>query len=227
MADDPSWPPQASDLYRSDAPERPVFQGDVFDEIPFVKARSAGDPDRDPNLVVERRLVAVVGYPCEIYQGGKLTKVQTVAPVTSASKVGLPINWDGAYTYCPLPNLKDDGDLYAVEMRAMANIDASYLTKDRRIRSLSSLGWAIFRQRLTLCTTRVLIPLDALERVGEALFEEVDFWEQWCRTGRAEADFQAWLDEHDPRYSGFTRRDLLDRGQYEAVGAAMLTELSR
>lgn len=50
-----SWPPSPEDLYLDGAQGRPLFQGDVFDDVPFVKARSALNPARDPNLVVDRR----------------------------------------------------------------------------------------------------------------------------------------------------------------------------
>lgn len=83
---EPSWPPSPEDLYLPANGTRPVFQGDVFKDVPFVKARSAGDPNRDPNTVVERRLIAVVGYTCDIYEKGRLVKVQTVAPVVSQTE---------------------------------------------------------------------------------------------------------------------------------------------
>lgn len=51
----------------------------MFDDVPFVKAKCAGNPDRDPNRVVERRMVALLGYPCDIYEQGRLVKVQSVA----------------------------------------------------------------------------------------------------------------------------------------------------
>lgn len=216
-----AWPPEPSDYYLPASPRRPLFQGDVFDDIPLVKAKSAGSPDKDPNLVVERRLVALVGYPCDTYANGKPIKVQTIAPVTAAQKAGIPPNWDGAFTFSPLIDLRGDGVPYAVDLRAAANIDASYLTRGRRIRSLSEFGWAVFRQRRALCDTRAVIPLDALRQIGEPIWQEFEAWQRWCESGRPESNFQSWLDERERDLSGFTRRAALERGMYPMVRAAL------
>ena len=90
-----------------------MFQGDVFSDVPFLKGRSAGDTAEDPNLVIERRTVAVLGYRCDVYHGGRRVEVQAIAPVVDARKAGIPPNWDGAYSYFPLPDLIGEGTLYA------------------------------------------------------------------------------------------------------------------
>lgn len=221
-----TWPPSADDLYLSHSPDRPLFQGDVFTDVPFVKSRSAGNPSKDPNVVIERRMVALVGYPCDIYDGGRRVKVQTVAPVVNAAKVGIPANWDGAFTYFPLPDLLGDGVPYAVELRTAGNIDVSYLTQDRRVRSLTRFGWAVFRQRLALCSTRAVIPLDALETIGAQLWDELEAWQRWCEVRGDEAGFQTWLDQPDPKLSGFPRRRALERGHYQMVRMSLEAELA-
>ncbi|MDN4161080.1 hypothetical protein [Nocardioides abyssi] len=190
---------------------RPLFQGDVFRDVPFTKARSAGNPDRDPNVVIERRMVALLGYPCDIYNDGRLVKVQTVAPVVDATKMGIPPDWDGAFTLAPLPDLLGDGNTYAVDLRTAANIDASYLTTDRRVRALSEDGWALFRQRTILCDTRAMIELAPLRDFGSPLWAEIELWQEWNEAGQDPAAFQPWLDTHDPHFGGFTRRSALER----------------
>ena len=198
----------------------------MFSDIPFVKGRSAGDPAKDPNLVVERRMVALLGYPCDVYQGGRRVKVQMIAPVVDATKAGIPPNWDGAYGYFPLPDLVGDGRLYAAELRTAANIDVSYLTAHRRLRSLSRFGWAVFRQRLALSATRTIIPLDALDTIGAYLWQEVEAWQRWCEVRGDEPGFQDWLDQPDPTLSGFPRRRALERGHHRMVRMALEAELS-
>ena len=89
-----------------------------------------------------------------------------MAAVVDAEKAGIPINWDGAFTLAPLPDLLGGGAAYAVDLRTASNVDASYLAPERRIQSLTEDGWAIFRQRMILCDTRALIPLPALKTVG-------------------------------------------------------------
>lgn len=203
-----------------------MFQGDVFDDVPFVKARAAGDSAKDPNLVVDRRAVAVLGYPCDIHANGKPVKVQTVAPVIAAAKLGILPDWAGAFTVMPLPDLRGDGESWAVDLRAATNIDASYLTRDRRLRSLSEVGWAVFRQRLALASTRALIPLSALRTIGGPLWAELAAWQRWCAAGRDESDFQGWLDGKEQDLSGFTRRAALERGMEAMVRAALERDLA-
>lgn len=226
MASLSSWPPAPAEYYLPPAAHRPVFQGDVFDDVPLVKARSAGDPSRDPNVVVERRKVAVLGYPCDIYAHGRPVKVQTVAPVTTAEKVGIPPDWDGAFTFAPLPDLLGDGVPYAVDLRTAANIDASYLQPQRRLRSLSEIGWAVFRQRMALCDTRAVISLPALLAIGASTWAELELWQRWNETGRGSADFQTWLDGREPTLGGFVRRKVLERGMVDQLRAALEREMA-
>jgi hypothetical protein len=214
-----TWPPPASELYLPASKYRPTFQGDVFQDIPFVKAKASGSPEKDPNITVDRRLVAILGYPCDMYQNGKLVRVQMVAPVTEATKAGVPADWAGALGYSPLPDLLGDGVLYGVDLRAAANIDASYLTRDRRVRSLSRSGWAIFRQRMVLCATRSLVSQNVFDAIGAGLWYELELWTRWCELGGAEPTFQAWLDESVVAFGGFTRRSRLEQGQYELIRA--------
>jgi hypothetical protein len=218
------WPPSAGKSYLPTSNSRPTFQGDVFQDIPFVKAKASGNPNKDPNVTVDRRLVAILGYPCDMYQNGKLVKVQMVAPVTEATKAGVPADWAGAIGYSPLPDLLGDGVMYGVDLRAAANIDASYLTRDRRVRSLSRLGWTVFRQRIVLCATRSLVSLDDFDAIGNSLWNELELWTRWCELGGTEAEFQPWLDEGVAALGGFTRRNRLEHGQCELVRADLENE---
>jgi hypothetical protein len=69
----------------------------------------------------------------------------------------------GTYTYIPLPDLLEDGVMYAVSSPATANVDERYLVRDNRVASLSRRGGAIFRQRLALCPTRGMFILEDLD----------------------------------------------------------------
>jgi hypothetical protein len=220
----PSWPPTPDEFYLPSDPSRPVFQGDVFDDVPFVKAKLNNAPARDPNVDVERRRVAVLGYPCDLYQQGRLVTVQPVALVRSAERIGIPDNWAGAFTYSPLPDLRGEGD-HAVVLQAVGSVDARFLVRDKRLASLSEVGWAVFRQRLALCATRMLIPLDDLTQAGRATWQELELWTRWNESGRDERQFTGWLDGVDPAAGGFARRDVLERGSYATVLRLLQQEL--
>jgi hypothetical protein len=219
------WPPSRSEFYLPSNRHRPLFQGDVFRDVPFVKARFNNGPSSDPNVTVERRMVAVIGFPCDLYQNGKPVKVQCVAPVVEASKVNIPPTWAGAYTHIPLPDLLEDGVMYAVSLQATANVDERYLVRNNRVASLSRLGWAVFRQRLALCSTRGMFILEDLDHGGAHTWEESELWTQWCAHGRPEEAFPKWLDSLDPTLGGFTRRATMERGMTTQVRGLLANEL--
>lgn len=216
-----NWPPTADDYYLPAGPSRPVMQGDVFNDVPFVKASRGNKHTDDPNLKAERRKVATIGYPCDMYLNGRLARVQAVAPVVDAEKRGVPADWDGAFTLAPLPDLEGDGRMWAVDFSAAANIDAFYLNRENRVRALSELGWAIYRQRLGLTHTRLLNHLTDLMAVGSSLWHEMAMWQRWNEAGKPEGEFQSWLDGREIALGGFTRRNALDRGMFDTLKGAL------
>lgn len=214
------WPPTASTYYLATDEHRPVCQGDVFSDVPFLKGKRGNRLQDAPNTVYDRRHVAVMGYTCDIYnERGTLNKVQVVAPVVEAERIGIPGNWAGAFNFAPLPDLLGDGKMYAVDLTVMSNIDAFYLPVGNRVRSLSEIGWAAFRQRIELSATRAIHHIDDLRRAGEDVWNELSLWEAWNRSGRPPSEFQLWLDEPQTSFGGFTRRELLHRGIKQEIFA--------
>ena len=126
-ADGLGWPPQADEYFLPAGQHRPVMQGDVFDRVPFVKGARGNSLSDAPNKSAKPGLVVVPGHPCDMYLNGRLAKVQLVAPVRSAERLGIPENLDGAFTFAPLPDLLGDGQMHAADLRVAANIDAFYL----------------------------------------------------------------------------------------------------
>lgn len=211
------WPPTPDEFFLPPSPHRPIFQGDVFRDVPIVKARAGSRPEEDPKVVIERRLVMLLGFSCDVYTPtGELGRAQQVAVVREAEKLRIPPNWEGAFTACPLPDLFGDGALWAADFLALSPVDRSYLTPANRVASLSALGWAYFRQRLALCFTRALIVLEPLIQVGETTWQEIALWEEWNRRGHQPGEFQAWLDSFDPSL-GFRRRVALQRGMSQIL----------
>ncbi len=224
-----TWPLVPDEFYLPTpraSPARPVMQGDIFDDVPFVKAKRGNKISDPPNVIHERRLVVLLGYPCDIYlPDGRLTRVQSVAPVIDATKAGIPKDWDGAFTFAPLPELLGDKRMFAADLRVSANIDAHYINTSNRKRCLSEMGWAAFRQRLGLAQTRLINHLADLKAVGVPVWHEMELWSRWNETGRQSQDFQIWLNSREANLGGFTRRAALERGMYEVVAASLENEL--
>lgn len=221
------WPPEPSELYLPHSLARPIFQGDVFDDVPFLQGRAANSREADPNVVCKRRAVAVLNHPCELYgEWGGMGRTQRIAAVREAKGVTIPANWDGAWAYCPLPDLYGDGPMWIVDLGLTANIDRAYLDRSTRLRSLSEYGWAIFRQRIAANDTRTTIHLQDLIDIGQANWQELSMWQSWNEAGRAEDEFQAWLSTPSPNLSGLRRRTALDRGMYGQVSAELGADLA-
>jgi hypothetical protein len=220
------WPPSRDEFFLVNNQHRPLFQGDVFGNVPFTKARFNNKPEDDPNVAVERRMVVVIGYPCDLYMNGQPVKVQSVAPVVEATKVGIPPDWSGAYTYAPLPDLLGDGKPYAAALSAVSNIDARYLVRSGRVASLSRLGWATFRQRLVLCSSRSVLLIEDLDAGGAATWEELELWTRWCETGLPEKDFTAWLEDRPVTLGGFSRRQALEQGMGVQISGLLAKHLA-
>lgn len=216
------WPPAAEAFYLDTSSCRPVFQGDIFADVPFTKAKGGANADSEPTLEVERRHVATVLHPCDMYsgQGRNLNRVQSIAVVKEAD-LTIPEDWGGALSVCPLPDLLGDGEMWIADLARITNVDRSFLKVDRRVRCLSEIGWAIFRQRLAVAATRGMANLDDLVAVGAVTWRETEMAEQWCLQGKSITSFHDWLDQPDPNLSGFSRRKALERGMEESVKTSM------
>jgi hypothetical protein len=222
-----TWPPTPEEVYLDDNAGRPVFQGDIFREVPFVKVQAGDTPAADPRTRVERRYVATILHPCDMYAeaSGALAKVQAVALVRTAQGTRIPDDWGGAFSVCPLPNLLGDDAMWLADFRATSNVDRSFLREDNRERSLTEFGWAVFRQRLAAASTRLMISLDDLQGVGATTWRETLLWQQWNSAGRETTEFHPWYDTADPNLGGLTRRTAVERGMYDQVRFSLVREL--
>ncbi len=216
------WPPSRQEFFRELSPNRPIFQGDIFGEVPMIKGLAGDRPGSDPKVRIERRFAVALTYPCEMYAGGVLVRVQAVAVVVEAHKLRVPENWSGTFSACPLPDPFGDGRLWAADFRTMSNVDRSYLTLGSRVTSLTEFGWAYLRQRIAMYFTRVSHHLEDLQQSGRVTWDEMELWERWNGLGRDPSGFQPWLDMPDPNI-GFTRRHALERGMRHLVASTLVS----
>lgn len=206
-----------------------MFQGDVFDDVPFVKVKAGNSPEDQPNIAVERRRVCALLYPCDMYNpDGVLNRVQAVAIVREKSPGdNLPPNWDGSYNLFPYPSLAGDGMMWFADFRTTANVDRSFIRAEKRVASLSPLGWAYFRQRIALNYTRGQIRLDRLIEQGKETWIELDLWQEWSGSKHTTDGFQKWYNAPSPELAGFTPRAAAGKlGMLLDVQQLMRAELS-
>lgn len=224
-----SWPPSAEEFYLGDPGPRAIFQGDIYEDVPFTKAGAGNSIEAPPSLSASRRRhVAVLLHPCYIVgsDGATPVKAQPVAAVYEARSVGLavPDDWEGVYGVCPLPDLAGDDEMWVADFRMITVVDRSYLREDRRLRCLSELGWAVFRQRYVTASTRGELAIEDLLEVGRVTWIESEMECAWRRAGRDLRDFRLWLDEEQSWAHTATRRDYLDRDP-EIVWSSLRSEL--
>ena len=223
-----AWPPDPDEFYLPVPGLRAPFQGDIYSDVPFTKAAGGANPGADPSWSATRRYVATLLYPCDMVaeDGVTLVRPQAIALVKPAAGITIPAAWDGAYRVCPLPDLLGDGEMWIADFMKVTNVDRCYLRPELRVRCLSELGWAVFRQRLNLAFTRTWAPVADFAKTGVAAWNETAMETTWVESGRDQLSFQVWLNAEDPPGLPFaTRRKALEAGAVAAVRTALEAEL--
>jgi hypothetical protein len=223
------WPPGADEFYLDDPGPRAPFQGDIYERIPFTKAGQGNSPTDDPAWSARPAHVATLIYPCDMVDRDNVTLIrsQAIALVYDAAQTGLRLadDWGGTWSVCPLPDLIGDGRMWVADFRKITTIDRSYLRAEQRVRCLSELGWAVFRQRLSVATTRALPDLDKLLEGGRATWAESKMETAWVAQGRDRKDFHDWLDSTEHALPYISRRRALDEGAIDLIRNDLASEL--
>lgn len=219
--------PASAKLYRARGQEvvaeRPVFTGDVYDNVPLL----------GPTSEVRARTVMVLQHPCAMRVDGV-----TLAPKLLVAEVGnrRPLSeeaWQGNYNVMPLPDLRPDIETgkrhQAANFNKLELAAPSELTE--RIASLSPFGVNLLLQRWVHYSSRVVVPTWQLHQTIEREYEESDLIEDWCldRDGvdvaLASKECVEWLrDDSEPP----TRQQRLkDAQQRSTIRTEMRAELRR
>jgi len=189
--------------------ERPIFTGDVFDEIEIALPGAKTKP---------RRLI-VLTHPCSMrVDGVNLQKRLLVAVVQDRAIATTDWPADGHYDLMPLPDLTSPDSNEAADFLNVAIVESKNLDAAKRIATLELAGLNLMQQRFVHQLTRVVVPTVDIAEATLPLFEEVDIVEDWIMTaaGRnltmAEAaeECHNWLRTED---GGLTRQALLSDPQ--------------
>jgi hypothetical protein len=193
-------------------PNRPFWQGDIFDSVPLSltdKPKAEG-----PKPKTRETAAMLVGNPCSLHAGGgRLAVMQNVAqvrPLKERERDRFAPPWDGFFQLFPLPSFRD-GEVWVADFNVLGSVHFKYLEASR-IACLSREGWAAMQCRFAYHTLRMRQSVtDRIEDI-RALANEADLWEEWNTTGRDPGEFQGWLEEPcgAEAYAGTKRRELLD-----------------
>jgi hypothetical protein len=163
----------SDDLYlaRGDEvnPNRPVFTGDVFRDVPIPGVQEAG-------------MALVVAHPCSFRVGeGQLADRLLVARVEPTTKQG-PNAWRTRFLdRMPLADL--DGPGYWVgQLDYVGRSLTADLLATERMACLSAFGANMLQQRLTCHLTRAEIPTATFNEAFAHTFDEADLLEDWNDT---------------------------------------------
>jgi hypothetical protein len=185
-------------MYRSRGeevnPQRLVFTGDVFEDVPIPNIQGAG-------------LVIVIEHPCAIRgHGGRLNDFVLVAGVSNHDPVGINDWTTGHFDLSPLPDLKE-GELYVGEFLKIGRIPTDILKSKPRISCASVFGINLLQQRLVWNLTRCFIPTNTLAEAFTFTYDEADLAEDWTETL---CDAEMEVDEAISLFDEFLTQDIGD-----------------
>lgn len=210
------WPPEdefysARDAARGVRPNRPLFQGDVFVDVPFTVANPARP---DGTCFQERRAnVLLIGHPCVMRAGARVLPVQSAVEVRDKSEAvnaAHPFErpYESHYHYFPLPSLLGNEDHVADFRRIGTTLTAEL--DGQRVACLSRASWVALQHRYVYHSTRHELDFEMMLAQADVWWNDVMLWEEWTDRGLPPDDFEAWMKElltQDRAYSGTTRRD--------------------
>lgn len=170
--------------------ERPLFQGDVFQEEPVPYIEKAADEQFYTRL--DTRVVMVMPHPCSCYRGDNLRDRLTVAsvlPVPVGQKI-TTVDWQTLNQF-PLPEVRDGQDGIA-DIGELATIPSEVLAPERRIACLSLTGVAWLHKRILKYMTRRRWLITNLETELLEQWDDVEIWQAWVRSKGTRKGYEAW-----------------------------------
>ena len=187
------------------SPKRPVFQGDVFDDVPLPSFPSQPPSGGSGEVEWVPQLVMVVPHPCQCYNGDKLRDFLTVAPVKLAqhySDFGQDLSGDK--DKFPLPDLvvyntSDDpidvqpSESYVASFGQMVSLPSSYLDRDRRIACLSHKGLGFLAKRVLSFQLRGDFSITSAQTYTAGQWQEAHLMEVWEHEHGSLDGYTNWL----------------------------------
>jgi hypothetical protein len=150
------------------AAHRPLFTGDVFDDVPIpgVQANGRG---------------IIVAHPCSMRgRSAQLLDTLLLAAVQPHDSIA-PAKWmDGYYDRMPLADLTGPGGEFNVALlEQVGRSTTADVTAANRIACLSPFGVNLLQQRMIWNMTRFDVPTSTLWEAFAHTYEEADLLEEW------------------------------------------------
>lgn len=209
-------------LYRGDEvpPTRPMFQGDVFDDVQIPGF------DDGPGLAM------VITHACTMREGPALRTRLVVARVVPSNAIALP--WTGNFRTMPLPALIPGAapGHWALNFEDLGAVPSKDLDLTKRVACLDDRGIVLLQQRHAHHLTRYVVETEVLYEQSANVLAEAELLEAWLSA--APDDVGEGYDERAAQeatefdaFVGPLRDDLKDPSRRASVRRSVHQEIRR
>lgn len=192
-------------LYLQTAPsceiDRPVFQGDVFADVPLPVLPMQKPGPGPVTLDFQYNLCMVVPHPCQCYHGDRIRPRLTVAPLSEVANFdNFGADRSGAKDKFALPGLPTSNPEstwtardYVADLGRLTTVRSSWLLPDKRLACLSQEGLGLLAKRILGFQLRYPIALAAAMAYTAGEWSESFLMQAWVRRHGSLRGFTDWL----------------------------------
>jgi hypothetical protein len=175
--------------------DRPLFQGDIFTEIPLPVLPKTAPTIGKSQIEFVESIAMVVPHPCQCYYGDKLRPAITVAPVTQVLNYdNFGKDRDGKRDAFALPDLMGgEGVSYIANFGKLVSLPSSYLELSKRIACLTHMGIGLLSKRFIRFQSRVPSQLAQVMAFSQDQWNEAYLMQAWVRKFGKLKGFTEWM----------------------------------
>lgn len=181
--------------------DRPIYQGDVFKDVPLPLLPQARPTTDQVEFQLERSTVMVVPHPCQCYHGDDLRPFLTVAPVTVVPNYGsFGTARTGAKDKFALPDLpietqtgQWDAATCVADFGRLFSAPSNWLILPDRVACLSHQGLGLLAKRVLGFQLRYSTDLTTAMSYTAAEWNEAYLMQAWVRRYHTLDGYSAWM----------------------------------
>lgn len=181
--------------YRGNPPPvRPLFQGDVFEDVPLpTLPPQPPEPGMVETRYVQQRAM-LLPHPCQCHKGDTVRPRLVVAPVELVPQgEGFRSGFASHWPYFPLEGLDGDSKVYRADLALVQTVPSAYLSPEQgRIACLSEIGVGLLMKRLLKFQTRVDHALGDVVASFHDDWVDAEIWQVWRETRGTAAGYEKW-----------------------------------
>ena len=181
--------------------DRPIYQGDLFANVPLLVLPEAPPAPGRVELEVVRSPVMVVPHPCQCYQGDRLRSFLTLAPVTVVPDYGdFRRDRTGAKDKFALPDLPYRTEVgewstatCVADFGRIFSAPSEWLQIPDRVACLSHKGLGLLAKRVLGFQLRYTPDLTTAMGFMAAEWNEAYLMQVWVRRHGSLAGYSKWM----------------------------------